>query len=159
MPVATHTPSASFRHLVAGYLLDAEGKSVRLTDIVSTTRSPVVADVQNLLLAKARREGLALGAGSLVGGDQIIPLPPMPRPASSDDRATRAWDVSAYIVVHDVKFAGYGKSRFQWPDQPTGETLQAMLMVIVADTLVPIFLEPADNMRAELHNVTVASSQ
>ncbi|UJW86241.1 hypothetical protein [Devosia sp. SL43] len=158
MPIPMQTSPTLLRHLVAGYLLDPQGKSVRVIDIVLTPQQPDLWDVQDLLLAKAQHDGLALRAGSPLARDQVIPLPSIPRPASEDRRPLKAWAVSVYIVAHDVKFAGYSRGVFHWPDEPDGTALEAILDVLVADALTPIFLEPAEKIMVELHSVTVEPS-
>lgn len=147
------------RTLIAGYLHDPTGRAVRLTDIVVTATAPVAAsDIQALLLAKAARLGLDLRPGAGPGLGIALPLQPIPRPTAGDSRLLLAWAITAYIVAHDVKFGGYGKGVFAWPEEPSGQALDAMVHVLATDTLARMIFQPAEGMRFDIISVTVTPS-
>jgi len=58
--------------------------------------------------------------------------PPLPPP---DGRPLRNWRVHVDFVCHDVKFGGSGEGVFQWPEEPSGDVLRQMQIVLMGDTL------------------------
>ena len=65
------------------------------------------------------------------------------------------WAISAYIVCHDIKVAGYANGVVAWPEEPAGSVLEDMIAVF-AIKLLAAHGEPSPELaRYDVISVTV----
>jgi hypothetical protein len=69
-------------------------------------------------------------------------------------RPLREWDVSAYIVCHDIKFAGYAKGIVAWAEEPRGGVLDHAIALLVRHLLTSLGDVSPDKQRYDVISVT-----
>lgn len=63
--------------------------------------------------------------------------------------------MSAYVVCHDIKFAGYANGIVAWAEEPRSGVLDHVIAVLARDTLTGLGFSSPDKERYDVISVEV----